>query len=143
MPEIHILLVDDNEGDILLTREALEEAKIVNRISVAYDGIEAIRFLKKDPPFSRGDTPDLILLDINLPKMDGKEVLSIIKSDPALKRIPVIMLTTSSSEKDILTSYDNHANCYITKPVDLERFMEVVRTIEDFWTSIVKLPKSA
>ncbi len=143
MQEIHILLVDDNEGDIFLTREALEEAKIVNRISVAYDGMEAIRFLKKTPPFTDGETPDLILLDINLPKMDGKEVLGIIKNDPDLKRIPVIMLTTSSSEKDILTSYDNHANCYITKPVDLERFMEVVRTIEDFWISIVKLPKSA
>lgn len=143
MKEVHILLVDDNEGDILLTREALEEARIVNRISVAYDGMEAIRFLKKAPPFSDGETPDLILLDINLPKMDGKEVLSIIKSDPELRRIPVIMLTTSSSEKDILVSYDNHANCYITKPVDLERFMEVVRTIEDFWISIVKLPKIA
>ncbi|HTI10404.1 MAG TPA: response regulator [Puia sp.] len=143
MQEIHILLVDDNEGDILLTREALEEAKIVNRISVAYDGMEAIRFLRGASPFTHRDTPDLILLDINLPKMDGKEVLSIIKSDPELRRIPVIMLTTSSSEKDILTSYDNHANCYITKPVDLERFMEVVRTIEDFWISIVKLPKIA
>lgn len=143
MKEIHILLVDDNEGDVLLTREALEEAKIVNRISVTYDGMEAIRFLKKVPPFTGCETPDLILLDINLPKMDGKEVLGIIKSDPDLKRIPVIMLTTSSSEKDILASYDNYANCYITKPVDLERFMEVVRTIEDFWISIVKLPKSA
>lgn len=136
-------MVDDNEGDVLLTREALEEAKIVNRISVTYDGMEAIRFLKKVPPFTGCETPDLILLDINLPKMDGKEVLGIIKSDPDLKRIPVIMLTTSSSEKDILASYDNYANCYITKPVDLERFMEVVRTIEDFWISIVKLPKSA
>ncbi|MES1161072.1 MAG: response regulator [Bacteroidota bacterium] len=143
MQEIHILLVDDNEGDILLTREALEEAKIVNRISVAYDGMEAIRFLRGASPFAHRDTPDLILLDINLPKMDGKEVLGIIKSDPELRRIPVIMLTTSSSEKDILASYDNHANCYITKPVDLERFMEVVRTIEDFWISIVKLPKTA
>lgn len=142
MHEIHILLVDDNEGDILLTREALEEAKIVNRISVAYDGMEALQFLKKVPPFLNGDIPDLILLDINLPKMDGNEVLSIIKNDPVLRRIPVIMLTTSSSEKDILTSYDNHANCYITKPVDLERFMQVVRTIEDFWISIVKLPKT-
>ena len=140
MQEIHILLVDDNEGDILLTREALEEAKIINRISVAYDGIEAIQFLRNNGPYS--GAPDLILLDINLPKMDGKEVLSIIKNDPDLKRIPVIMLTTSSSEKDILTSYDNHANCYITKPVDLERFMDVVRTIEDFWISIVKLPKA-
>ena len=143
MQEIHILLVDDNEGDVLLTREALQDARIVNRISVAYDGVEALKFLRKQPPFRESDSPDLILLDINLPRMDGKEVLSIIKSDPDLKRIPVIMLTTSSSEKDILTSYDNHANCYITKPVDLERFMDVVRTIEDFWISIVKLPKSA
>ncbi|HEY8972082.1 MAG TPA: response regulator [Puia sp.] len=143
MQEIHILLVDDNEGDILLTKEALEEAKIVNRISVAYDGVQALTFLKKEPPFARQDSPDLILLDINLPRMDGTELLSIIKQDPELRRIPVIMLTTSSSERDILTSYDNHANCYITKPVDLERFMDVVRTIEDFWISIVKLPKSA
>lgn len=143
MQEIHILLVDDNEGDVLLTREALAEAKIVNRISVAYDGVQALRFLKKEPPFMEQESPDLILLDINLPRMDGTEVLGIIKSDPELKRIPVIMLTTSSSEKDIFTSYDNYANCYITKPVDLERFMDVVRTIEDFWISIVKLPKSA
>jgi len=143
MQEIHILLVDDNEGDILLTKEALEEARIVNRISVAYDGVQALSFLKKDPPFIHEESPDLILLDINLPRMDGTELLSIIKRDPDLRRIPVIMLTTSSSERDILTSYDNHANCYITKPVDLERFMDVVRTIEDFWISIVKLPKIA
>lgn len=143
MQQIHILLVDDNEGDILLTREALDDARIINKISIAYDGVEAISFLKKYPPYRGTDMPDLILLDINLPKMDGTEVLSIIKNDPELKRIPVIMLTTSSSEKDILASYDNHANCYITKPVDLERFMDVVRTIEDFWISIVKLPKIA
>jgi len=143
MQEIHILLVDDNEGDILLTKEALEEARIVNRISVAYDGVQALSFLKKEPPFLHEESPDLILLDINLPRMDGTELLSIIKRDPELRRIPVIMLTTSSSERDILISYDNHANCYITKPVDLERFMDVVRTIEDFWISIVKLPKSA
>jgi len=143
MQEIHILLVDDNEGDILLTKEALEEAKIVNRISVAYDGVQALSFLKKEPPFMQYESPDLILLDINLPRMDGTELLGIIKHDPELRRIPVIMLTTSSSERDILTSYDNHANCYITKPVDLERFMDVVRTIEDFWISIVKLPKTA
>jgi two-component system, chemotaxis family, response regulator Rcp1 len=162
MQEIHILLVDDNEGDILLTREALEEAKIVNKISIAYDGMEAIGFLQSGGTVStRADAaagsvgtagvrggglkmgmPDLILLDINLPKMDGQEVLAIIKNDPELRRIPVIMLTTSSSEKDILASYDNHANCYITKPVDLDRFMDVVRTIEDFWISIVKLPKT-
>lgn len=143
MQQIHILLVDDNEGDILLTREALDDARIINKISIAYDGIEAISFLKKRPPYRETETPDLILLDINLPKMNGTEVLSIIKNDPDLKRIPVIMLTTSSAEKDILDSYDNHANCYITKPVDLERFMDVVRTIEDFWISIVKLPKIA
>src|SRR5580700_9897101 len=119
MQEIHILLVDDNEGDILLTREALEEARIINRISIAHDGMEAIDFLRRRaPPFGDSDIPDLILLDINLPKMDGTEVLSIIKNDPDLRRIPVIMLTTSSSEKDILAAYDNHANCYITKPVD-------------------------
>jgi chemotaxis family two-component system response regulator Rcp1 len=143
MQQIHILLVDDNEGDILLTREALDDARIINKISIANDGVEAISFLKKDPPFRDTEMPDLILLDINLPKMDGTEVLSIIKNDPELKRIPVIMLTTSSAEKDILASYDNYANCYITKPVDLERFMDVVRTIENFWISIVKLPKIA
>jgi len=141
MQQIHILLVDDNEGDILLTREALEEARIINKISIAYDGMEAIRFLKSLPSFGTS-MPDLILLDINLPKMDGTEVLSIIKSDPDLKRIPVIMLTTSSAEKDILASYNNYANCYITKPVDLDQFMDVVRTIEGFWISIVKLPKT-
>ncbi len=140
MQQIHILLVDDNEGDILLTREALDDARIVNKISIAYDGLEAIRFLKKSPVGA--DTPDLILLDINLPKMNGTEVLGIIKNDPDLKRIPVIMLTTSSAEKDILASYDNYANCYITKPVDLNKFMDVVRTIEDFWISTVKLPKN-
>jgi CheY-like chemotaxis protein len=138
--EIHILLVDDNEGDILLTREALDDARIINKVSIAYDGLEAIRFLKEPP--AREGIPDLILLDINLPRMNGTEVLEVIKNDPELKRIPVIMLTTSSSEKDILASYNNHANCYITKPVDLDRFMDVIRTIEDFWISIVKLPKA-
>jgi len=141
MQQIHILLVDDNEGDILLTREALEEARIINKISIAYDGMQAIDLLKKSARIA-GTMPDLILLDINLPKMNGTEVLSTIKSDPDLRRIPVIMLTTSSSEKDILASYNNYANCYITKPVDLDRFMDVVRTIEDFWISIVKLPKT-
>lgn len=141
MQGVHILLVDDNDGDILLTREALEEARIVNKVSVVHDGIEAVRFLRKEGPYRASDTPDLILLDINLPMMDGTEVLSLIKKDGELKRIPVIMLTTSSSERDILNSYDNHANCYITKPVDLHQFMSVVRTIEDFWISIVKLPK--
>ncbi|HEY4108724.1 response regulator [Puia sp.] len=140
MQQIHILLVDDNEGDILLTREALDDARIINKISIAYDGVEALRFLRKQ--ILDANMPDLILLDINLPKMDGTELLGIIKTDPDLKRIPVIMLTTSSAEKDILASYNNYANCYITKPVDLDRFMDVVRTIEDFWISIVKLPKT-
>jgi CheY-like chemotaxis protein len=140
MQQIHILLVDDNEGDILLTKEALDDARIINKISIAYDGIEALRFLRKQ--IGGANMPDLILLDINLPKMDGTELLGIVKADPDLKRIPVIMLTTSSAEKDILASYDNYANCYITKPVDLDRFMDVVRTIEDFWISIVKLPKT-
>ena len=140
---IHILLVDDNEGDILLTLEALTEARIINKISVARDGAEALHFLNREHHFRDSERPDLILLDINLPRMDGTEVLAIIKNDPALRRIPVIMLTTSSAEKDILASYDNHANCYITKPVDLDRFMDVIRTVEDFWISIVKLPKSA
>ena len=139
MQQIHILLVDDNEGDILLTKEALDDARIINKISIAYDGVEALRFLKRQ--IGGGAMPDLILLDINLPRMDGTELLGIIKTDPDLKRIPVIMLTTSSAEKDIYASYDNYANCYITKPVDLDRFMDVVRTIEDFWISIVKLPK--
>jgi CheY-like chemotaxis protein len=142
MQQIHILLVDDNEGDIYLTKEALEDAQIINKISIASDGVEAIGFLKQCLAGGRAYMPDLILLDINLPKMDGTEVLSIIKNDPDLKRIPVIMLTTSSAEKDILTSYDNYANCYITKPVDLARFMDVVRTIENFWISVVKLPKT-
>ena len=142
MQQIHILLVDDNEGDIYLTKEALVDARFINKISIAYDGVEAISFLKGCLQGGPQAMPDLILLDINLPKMDGTEVLSIIKNDPDLKRIPVIMLTTSSAEKDILASYDNYANCYITKPVDLSRFMDVVKTIENFWISIVKLPKS-
>ena len=140
MQQIHILLVDDNEGDILLTKEALDDARIINKISIANDGLEALHFLRQQTGST--DMPDLILLDINLPRMDGTELLGIIKTDPDLKRIPVIMLTTSSAEKDILASYNNYANCYITKPVDLDRFMDVVRTIEDFWISIVKLPKT-
>ncbi len=143
MNSVHILLVDDNEGDIVLTVEALSEANIINNISIVRDGEEAINFLNRKGRYKDSELPDLILLDINLPRMDGKEVLAIIKSDKELKRIPVIMLTTSSSEKDIGAAYDNHANCYITKPVDLDRFMSVIRTIEDFWISIVKLPKIA
>lgn len=141
MPEIHILLVEDNEGDVVLTLEALREAKLRNKISVVRDGEEAIQFLYREGKYSQEELPQLILLDINLPKMDGKDVLNRIKNDPNLKRIPVIILTTSSSEKDILDSYNNHANCYITKPVDLQSFIDVIHTIEGFWISIVQLPK--
>lgn len=140
MPEIHILLVEDNEGDIVLTLEALKEAKLKNKISVVRDGEEALQFLYKEAKYTGQDSPQLILLDINLPKIDGKEVLNRIKSDPDLKKIPVVILTTSSSEKDILEAYNNHANCYITKPVDLDKFIDVIHTVEDFWITIVQLP---
>lgn len=139
--EIHILLVEDNEGDVVLTLEALREAKLRNKISVVRDGEEALQFLYQEGKYAAAALPQLILLDINLPKMDGKEVLNRIKSDPNLKKIPVIILTTSSSEKDILESYNNHANCYVTKPVDLQNFINVIHTIEGFWISIVQLPK--
>lgn len=137
MKPVHILLVEDNEGDILLTREALKEGKIENEISVARDGEEALTFLKEATLL-----PDLMLLDINLPRMNGLELLSIIKQDDHLKKIPVIMLTTSVSEKDIIESYTKYANCFISKPVNLPQFMDVVKTIEDFWISIVRLPQN-
>jgi CheY-like chemotaxis protein len=140
--EIHILLIEDNEGDIVLTIEALKEARINNTIDVVRDGEKAMSFLKKEGEFSAATTPDLILLDINLPKIDGKEVLANIKNDERLKVIPVVMLTTSDSEKDIFESYHNHANCYITKPVGFQSFIEVIHTIKDFWITIVQLPKS-
>ena len=138
--EIRILLVEDNEGDILLTLEALREARIGNEVDVVKDGDRAVQFLKKEGEFKDAYTPDLILLDINLPRMDGFEVLAVIKNDERLSVIPVIMLTTSDSEKDILESYKHHANCYITKPVNFENFMNVIQTIKDFWINIVKLP---
>ncbi|WP_276503191.1 response regulator [Terrimonas pollutisoli] len=137
MNEIKILLVEDNEGDIILTREALLEGKIKNEVSVAMDGQEALDMLQ-----SATSLPDLVLLDINLPKMNGLEVLAAIKKDDRLKMIPVIMLSTSASERDIKDSYSNHASCFITKPVDYNRFMEVVRTIEDFWITVVRLPNN-
>lgn len=140
MKQIHILLVEDNEGDIILTREALFDAKINNQVSVVRDGEQAINFLNDAAKTDATLLPDLILLDINLPKIDGKEVLLYIKNNPALKKIPVVMLTTSSSEMDINDAYSNHANCFITKPVDLNKFFGVVRMIENFWITIVKLP---
>jgi two-component system, chemotaxis family, response regulator Rcp1 len=136
MNEVQILLVEDNDGDILLTQEALKEGKIKNNITVARDGQEALDILNEAT-----ELPDLILLDINLPRVDGFEVLTAIKTDERLKAIPVIMLSTSGAENDILTSYNNYANCFITKPVDFLRFMDVVRSIENFWVSLVKLPK--
>jgi two-component system, chemotaxis family, response regulator Rcp1 len=145
MRHVNILLVEDNEGDIVLTKEAFMEAKLKNEIAVVKDGEQALDYLHRRELYENDNKwilPDLILLDINLPKISGLEVLSEIKRHQHLKRIPVIMLTTSESETDILASYQHHANCYITKPVDLARFLEVVRTIENFWISIVKLPPS-
>lgn len=139
--EIHILLVEDNEGDIVLTMEALKEAQVLNTIDIVRDGDEALRFLRKEEVYKDAETPDLIFLDINLPRIDGTEILSIIKNDEILKVIPVIMLTTSDAENDIMKSYCNHANCYITKPVDMDKFMEVIHTIKSFWIGTVQLPK--
>ena len=137
---IQVLLVEDNPGDVRLTREALKEGKLLNQLTVVGDGVEALSFLRKEGVYADAPQPELILLDLNLPKKDGREVLAEIKADPNLRRIPVVVLTTSSSEEDILKIYDLHANCYITKPVDLEQFMGVVKSIEDFWVSVVKLP---
>lgn len=138
--EVKLLLVEDNEGDIILTLEALKDGKLKNAVSVVRDGEEAIQFLNKKGEFEQAVRPDLILLDINLPKIDGLEVLTFIKTHPDLKTIPVVMLTTSSSHSDVYSAYAKYANCYITKPVDFSKFMEVVGSIEDFWVSIVQLP---
>ncbi|RII30594.1 MAG: response regulator [Geobacter sp.] len=137
---VEILLVEDNPGDIRLTTEVLKDAKLYNNINIAKDGVEALDFLYRRGDYSDAVRPDLILLDLNLPRKDGREVLEEIKTDPALKNIPVVVLTTSSAEQDILKSYSLHANCYITKPVDLEQFSRIVASIEEFWFSIVKLP---
>ena len=137
---IQVLLVEDNPGDVRLTKEALKEGKLLNQLTVVGDGVEALLFLRKEGIYADAPQPELILLDLNLPKKDGREVLAEIKADPNLRRIPVVVLTTSSSEEDILKIYDLHANCYITKPVDLEQFMGVVKSIEDFWVSVAKLP---
>ena len=138
---IEILLVEDNEGDIILTKEVFKLSKIINHITVVEDGEQAIEFLKKQGRYSNAVTPDIILLDINLPKKDGKEVLKEIKQDKKLKIIPVVVLTSSKSEKDIMKSYGLHANSYIVKPVDLEKFFEVAKAIENFWFSVVVLPE--
>ena len=137
---IEILLVEDNPADVRLTTEALKEEKIYNNLHVVTDGVEAIAFLRREGKYAKAVRPDLILLDLNLPKKDGREVLKEIKNDDNLKIIPVVVLTVSKSEEDILKSYNLHANCYITKPVDLNQFMKVIRSIQEFWLTIVKLP---
>lgn len=137
---IEILLVEDNPGDVRLTIEALKEGRFANRINVAVDGFEAMAFLRREGKYANASRPDLILLDLNLPKKNGREVLADIKADSDLKRIPVVVLTSSQAEKDIVATYNLHANCYITKPVDFEQFICVVRSIEDFWFAVVKLP---
>lgn len=137
---VEILLVEDNPGDVRLTQEALKETKLVNKLHVVGDGEEAIAFLRKQNKHANAQQPDLILLDLNLPKKDGREVLAEIKNDPDLQRIPVVVLTTSKSEQEVLKAYNLHANCFVTKPIDLDQFMHVVKSIEDFWLSIVRLP---
>ena len=137
---VDILLVDDDAGDVLLTKKALANGKIYNSIHVAHDGVEALAFLRNEGEHANAPRPDLILLDLNMPRMDGREALAKIKQDENLRSIPVVVLTTSDSEQDVLKSYDLQASCYITKPVDLKQFVGVVRTLKDFWFSVVKLP---
>jgi len=137
---VEILMVEDNPGDADLALEALENSKIHNAIYVVGDGEEAMAFLRRKGKYAKAPRPDLILLDLNLPKKDGREVLADIKSDPDLKRIPTVILTISKDEEDILKTYNLHANCFITKPIDLHQFIKVVKTIEEFWLTIVKLP---
>jgi two-component system, chemotaxis family, response regulator Rcp1 len=137
---INILLVEDNPGDVDLTKEALADAKVSNRLHVVDDGAKAIDFLFKKGTYADAPRPDIILLDLNLPKKDGRQVLAEIKADPCLTKIPVVILTTSQAEEDILRSYQLHANCYVTKPVDFKQFLKVVKSIEEFWLTVVKLP---
>ncbi|HKV91836.1 MAG TPA: response regulator [Candidatus Angelobacter sp.] len=137
---VEILLVEDNPGDVRLTREAFLEARLQNHLSVVPDGIEALDFLRRKGKHANAPRPDLILLDLNLPRKDGREVLTEIKADPDLKAIPVVVLTTSAADQDIKRSYELHANCYITKPVDLNQFLETMNVVEEFWLSVVKLP---
>lgn len=137
---VEILLVEDNAGDVLLTREALREGHVRNNLTVAKDGVEALAMLRGDPPYNGTPRPDLVLLDLNLPKMDGRQVLAEMKGDADLRRIPVVVLTTSKAEQDVMKSYDLHANSYITKPVDFDQFIQMVRSIETFWLTVVTLP---
>jgi CheY-like chemotaxis protein len=137
---VDILLVEDNPGDVRLIQEALQSGKLLNRIATVSDGQKALAYLRKQGSYAQAPRPDLILLDLNIPRKDGREVLAEIKADPLLRSIPVVIVTSSHAEEDILRSYNTHANCYVTKPVDLEKFVAVVRAIEEFWVTIVKLP---
>ena len=137
---VEILLVEDNPGDVDLTIEALEEGRVANHLSVVEDGAEALAFLRREEPYQDAPRPDLVLLDLNLPGVDGFEVLTLVKQDEQLKKIPIIVMTTSDAEHDILKSYNLHANAYVTKPLDVEEFIEVVRALEDFWLTFVRLP---
>ena len=139
---IEVLLVEDDLGDVEMTREALAEGKVLNRLHVGGDGVEALEFLRRQGPHGDAPRPDLILLDLNLPRRDGRQVLAEVKSDPDLRRIPVVVLTTSEAEEDILRSYDLHANAYVTKPVDFDRFVAVIHQLDDFFISVVRLPES-
>jgi CheY-like chemotaxis protein len=138
---VDILLVEDNPGDVRLTREALKEAKFANVLHVVTDGVEAVDYLRRQGEHTNAIRPHIILLDLNLPRMDGRQVLASIKEDPELRRIPVVVLTTSQAETDIARAYDLHANCYITKPIGMDQFVDVIKSIEEFWLAIVKLPK--
>ena len=137
---IELLLCEDNIGDQRLTMEASRASKVTNKLNIVGDGVEALEFLHKEGKYANAPTPDLILLDLNMPRKDGREVLAEIKIDEKLRRIPVVILTTSQAEADILKTYNLHANCYITKPVDLDQFLQMIKSLEDFWFSIVKLP---
>ena len=139
---IEVLLVEDDPGDVLLIREAFEDNKVANRLHVVSDGVEALEFMRQTGEHADAPRPDLVLLDLNLPRKDGREVLAEIKEDPALRAIPVVVLTTSKAEEDVLRSYDLHANAYVTKPVDFDRFIGVVRQIDQFFVSVVKLPNN-
>jgi CheY-like chemotaxis protein len=140
---VEILLVEDSPGDVRLTQEALKEAKVLNNLTVATDGVIALEILRRQGPHATAPRPDLILLDLNLPRKDGREVLKEIKADPLLRSIPVVVLTTSRAEEDVIRAYDLHANCYISKPVDFKQFVSVVQSIENFWLAVVKLPGNA
>lgn len=137
---IEILLVEDNPGDARLTLEAFKEGRVLNNLTVLKDGVEAIAYLRREAPYAAAKTPDLILLDLNLPRKSGREVLMEIKADERLRTIPVLILTTSADERDVMGAYNDHANCYITKPVDLDQFLRAIQSIESFWLSVVRLP---